>query len=132
MHCATSVRDGVFLLCRHLCEGACIALGNKHRVVPEALRTGQMVYNSPLNLTLKEVLLASENQRNHGAKTCRAIALAFKVFQEQGIVRCKVVSLACIASRANTRCAPQGINLQTCIVGKTVGTRTLIDVTSLL
>ena len=80
------MRDGVLLLSRHLGKGACIALGNEHRIVTEALCTRHMINDCSLNNTLEQVLLATENQGYNRTETSLTIALALEVFQEQDVV----------------------------------------------
>ena len=90
------MRDGVLLLGRHLGKGASFALGNKHRVVTEALRARHMVDDCTLDNALKEILLTAQNQRNNRTETRLAVALALEVFEEQGVIGVEVVLIACI------------------------------------
>jgi len=121
------VADGGFLGAAELREAAVVLLetglgDQEQRVVAEvagAARGGQdAAAGDALALEGQRAIGARDGE---GANEARAAALARQAgqgFEQLGVVACVVGRLARVARRENARRAPQGIDLQTRIVGQ--------------
>ena len=73
------MRKSVFLGRGHFCVGLGTPFGNEERVVAEAFGTGGALGDVSIDDSFEKMLLAVENQRDHGAEPGPAVADALQV-----------------------------------------------------
>lgn len=74
------------------------------------------------------MLLAVENQRDHGAEPGPAVADALQVAEQEFVVGGEVVPVGGVAGRVHTRCTAQCFDFESRVVGEAVAARAVMNV----
>ena len=118
------MRDFILSLGTHLGKGFRPALRVKQRVIAKTALSVLLGSYIATHDTLEEILLAIHNKRNRRTELCSTIPYTLHTLQQQAFISLIVVTISGITSRAHTWLTTQCIDLQACIIGKTIQTRT--------
>lgn len=131
-HCAAAVADAVLGGGIHLREGLVVAVGEEHRVVAEAVGAALLGEDDAVHAALEEVLLAVQDQGDHGLETGPAVLHAAHLREELADVVLVGAALAGVTGGIDARLSVQCLDLQSRVVGEAVAMVVLHDVLGFL
>ena len=113
-------------------KGSSRILRRKHRIVSEPFFSTFFSGYFTIYPSFKNVFLTIFNKRYHSTECGTPIVFPFKLRQKFSRIGFGVIAVSIsITCRMNARCASQGHNFQTGVIGKTVKTVMLINVACL-
>ena len=122
------VADFVFLFIAHFGKSLGVAFGYKDGVVSESGCTFACLDDFSLHNPFEQVLLAVDDNGKNRVELCFTVFYAFQLMQQFLHIGFRVVCVACIAGRINSRSAVQRFYFESGIVGKTVQMVVFVDV----